>query len=84
MASVRTQVAEAVAERTSDNGNFEEYRCKFDWEITDQRLLARFIAKVEAHELEPNQVRWYVKRLNFRNVFIPDSVIDMLRSGVYV
>jgi len=82
MSSVRNQIAEEVAERTSDSGNREEYRCKFDWEISDERLFERFIEKLVARELTVRQVRWYVKRLNFRNVFIPDTAIALLRRTV--
>jgi len=78
MASERTELPDSVAARTADNGNYEEYPCVFRWEISDQRLLSRFMERLIRFELAENQIKWYVKRLKFRNVFLPQSIESML------
>lgn len=76
MASTRTQIATNEAERAADNGNREQYPCKFVWEIADFRIFERFEQRVNAGEpLTERQVAWYIKRLNFRNIVIPAELI---------
>lgn len=44
------------------------YPCNFKWEVQDERLKARFLARLRNKELTQKQIQWYLNRLTFRNI----------------